>query len=84
MKTISVVLSIKPEFVYEIFVGKKRYEFRKAILKHPMDKVYIYASAPISKVVGEFEPVGVLEGSPETIWRITREFAVDGDKRGAF
>lgn len=52
-----MILSIKPEYVTEIEARRKRFEFRKAIFKQKVGKVYIYASAPVSKVVGEFELV---------------------------
>ena len=51
-----VLLSIKPEFVEKIFAGTKKYEFRKSLFKKSGVKyVVIYASAPIKRVVGEFE-----------------------------
>ena len=71
----NVVLSIKPEYVAEIKAGRKRFEFRKALFKQPVEKVYIYASSPVSKVVGEFQPVDVLQGSPEEVWAKTRKFS---------
>lgn len=59
----NAILSIKPEYVAEIKAGRKRFEFRKAIFKEPVGKVYIYASALVSMVVGEFQPVDVVKGS---------------------
>ena len=64
----NAILSIKPEYVAEIKAGRKRFEFRKAIFKEPVGKVYIYASAPVSMVVGEFQPVDVVKGSPDDVW----------------
>lgn len=71
----NVVLSIKPEYVAEIKAGRKRFEFRKAIFKQKVEKVYIYASSPVSKVVGEFQLVDVLVGTPDEIWVITQNYA---------
>lgn len=71
----NVVLSIKPEYVAEIKAGRKCFEFRKAIFKLPVEKVYIYASSPISKVVGEFEPVDVITGTPAKVWKQTCKYA---------
>lgn len=71
----NVILSIKPEYVAEIKAGRKRFEFRKTIFKEKVEKVYIYASSPISKVVGEFQPVDVIHGEPEEVWEKTRDFA---------
>lgn len=71
-----VLLSIKPEFVQKIFSGEKRFEFRKAIFKNKEVKnVVVYASKPIAKIVGEFTVETVLEDSPETIWKITKNYA---------
>ena len=39
-----VLLSIKPEFVQEIFTGKKKYEYRKAIFTRSVDKVVVYST----------------------------------------
>lgn len=71
-----VLLSIKPEFVQKIFSGEKRFEFRKAIFKNnDVKNVVVYASKPISKIVGEFTVETVLEDSPETIWELTKKYA---------
>lgn len=56
----------------EIKAGRKRFEFRKTIFKDKVEKVYIYASSPVSKVVGEFEPVDILSGTPTEIWKKTK------------
>lgn len=68
-----VLLSIKPEFAHLIFEGKKRYEFRRVIFKNPnVRKVVVYASAPIGKVIGEFEIESILSDDPPSIWNRTR------------
>lgn len=69
----NAILSIKPEYVTEIIASRKRYEYRKAVFAQPVDKVYIYASSPISKVVGEFQPVDILSGTPVSIWKQTQK-----------
>lgn len=45
------------------------------IFKQKVGKVYIYASSPVSKVVGEFEPVDVIHGEPEDVWLQTKAYA---------
>ena len=72
MKT-NIILSIKPQYVEEIKAGRKRFEFRKVIFKRKVAKVYIYASAPVGKVVGEFQPLGILSGTPSAIWKQTQK-----------
>lgn len=71
----NVILSIKPEYVAEIKARRKRFEFRKTIFKQPVEKVYIYSSSPVSKVVGEFEPVDVITGTPGDVWKQTGKYA---------
>ena len=71
-----VLLSIKPEFVKKIFSGEKRYEFRKVIFKSKDIKtVVIYASSPISKIVGELTIETIIKDSPEMIWGQTKDYA---------
>nr|VFJ42511.1 MAG: Predicted transcriptional regulator, contains an HTH and PUA-like domains [Candidatus Kentron sp. DK] len=70
--SIAVLLSIKPEFALAIFSGEKKFEFRKAIYRdHSVSKVYVYASAPISKVIGEFQVEEIIERDLETLWQET-------------
>lgn len=69
----NVILSIKPEFVEKIFSGEKKYEYRKVLFKQKVDTVYIYASRPISKIVGEFRIEEIICDTPENIWNLTKE-----------
>lgn len=68
----NVILSIKPEFVEKIFSGEKKYEYRKVLFKQKVDTVYIYASRPICKIVGEFKIAEILCDTPEDIWKQTK------------
>ena len=72
----SVLLSIKPEFVEKIFSGLKRYEFRRVIFKSKsVNKVVVYASHPVQRVVGEFEVGGILALSRNQLWQQTKQFS---------
>ena len=71
----NAILSIKPQFVEEIKAGRKRYEYRKSVFKQPVEKVYVYASAPVSMIIGEFQPVDVIHGNPEEVWKKTKAFS---------
>lgn len=71
-----VLLSIKPEFAERIFQGIKIYEFRKALFKNrDVRKVVVYASAPVSKVIGEFEIEDILEFEKEYLWELTKDYS---------
>ncbi len=69
----NVLLSIKPIFAEIIFRGEKRFEFRKTIFKNRnIHKIIVYASAPISKVIGEFEVDDILELETSHLWEKTK------------
>jgi type I restriction enzyme S subunit len=71
-----VLLSIKPKYVKSIIEGDKRYEFRKAIFKNrEINRIYIYSSSPVKKIVGTFEIGSILEDHPIDLWDMVKEFA---------
>ncbi|MBR4624922.1 MAG: hypothetical protein IKO56_05240 [Alphaproteobacteria bacterium] len=71
-----VLLSIKPEFAEKIFDGTKKYEFRKSIFKNSdVQKVVVYASSPVQKVIGEFAIAGILNDDVDTIWKKTYRYS---------
>lgn len=70
-----ILLSINPEHVTNIINKKKIYEFRKIKCKKNIDKIVIYATAPISKVIGEVEVLDIIEDLPENVWSITGDFS---------
>lgn len=68
----AILLSINPIHVENIMNGSKRYEFRKKACKKPVDKILIYSTTPVMKVVGEAEVEAVLIDQPEIIWKKTQ------------
>lgn len=71
-----VVLSIKPQFAQQIFEGTKRFEFRRLVFKNKeVSKIVVYASAPISKVIGEFEVGNIIQKELEELWEETKDFS---------
>ena len=71
-----VLLSIKPEYVQQIFAGTKRFEYRRMIFKEKEVKtVVVYASSPVRKVVGEFTIGMIISKTPESLWLATKDFA---------
>ena len=71
----SILLSINPEYVERIFAGSKKYEFRKRLANRTVDKILMYSTAPIMKVVGEAEVVKTISSSPTALWEYTKKFA---------
>ena len=47
----AILLSIKPKFADMILDGTKRVEYRKALASVANDRIFLYATAPIKKVV---------------------------------
>lgn len=70
-----ILLSINPQHVENILNGTKKYEYRKIKCKNTVDKIVIYSTAPIMKVVGEADVEEVLEDVPEKIWDKTQKYS---------
>lgn len=71
----SILISINPEHVENIFNGSKKYEYRKIRCKQDIDKMIIYSTYPIMKVVGEAKVEKILEDSPDNIWKKTKKYS---------
>lgn len=71
----NLIISIKYQYTEKIFNREKIYELRRNFTKKQIDKIVIYESAPISRVVGEFEVEKVLHESLENLWDITKDFS---------
>lgn len=71
----SVLLSIKPEFAEKILTGEKRFEFRRVVPKRSVERVVVYASSPVCRLVGEFTVRRVVSARPAALWRLTRSHA---------
>ncbi|AFQ45246.1 hypothetical protein [Desulfosporosinus meridiei] len=70
-----MLLSINPEHVENIFNGSKQFEFRKIKCKSDVDKIVIYSTSPVMRVVGEVDLLGVIEDIPDKVWDITAEYS---------
>lgn len=68
-----ILLSINPQHVERIMNGDKIYEFRKTQCKKKVDKIVIYSTSPVMKVVGEADVADILVDDPQTIWKITEK-----------
>ncbi len=70
----NVILSIRPTFCKMIFSGQKKYEYRKRVFtRSDVDKVYIYATKPICRIVGYFTIAAMIEDNPNVMWKTTHE-----------
>lgn len=69
----AILLSINPKHVENIMNGTKRYEFRKKACKRPVNKILIYSTNPVMRVVGEAEVEDILIDDPEVVWKKTQK-----------
>ena len=66
-----IVMSIKPKYAKAIYEGRKNWEFRKApppLYKH----IFIYESAPVSKITGVVMFISSITGSPLDVHEFAR------------
>jgi predicted transcriptional regulator len=76
------LLSIHPQYADRILAGEKKVEFRRRRLADDIRLVIIYATEPVSAVVGWFEVGATIRASPSTLWERYRR--VSGIKRAAY
>lgn len=70
-----LLMSINPEHVENILAGKKKFEFRKTKCKEQIDSIVIYSTAPVMKIVAEVEVKGIIEDTPQAVWKRTADAA---------
>lgn len=71
----TILLSIHPEYVRQILAGTKKFEFRRNVAKHNVDRILIYSTSPEMKVVGSVSVLGVLKDTPQKLWQKTKGFS---------
>ena len=71
----NIILPISPIYVEKILNGQKKYEFRKKLAKKEVKKIYIYATTPVKKIVGEVEVKSKIVLPKEQLWIIAAERA---------
>lgn len=70
-----IIISINPEHVNNIINGTKRYEYRTRAARKDVNKLIIYETMPIKKIVGEAEIVEVLSLDPNILWEQTKDYS---------
>lgn len=68
----NIVLAVNPQWCERIFSGEKTFEYRKSIPALPVGGIYIYETAPVSKVVGRVLVEGIVSGTPSEVWKATK------------
>lgn len=70
-----LLMSINPQHVDNILAGTKRFEYRKTKCRKEIDSIVIYSTAPVMQVVAEVEVTGIIEDSPQSVWKKTSSAA---------
>lgn len=72
----NILMPINPKYVDKILTGNKKYEYRRVKAKRcDIEKMIIYSTSPIMRVVAEVDIEGILEDSPEKVWKITKKYS---------
>ena len=70
----NALISIRPNFCHLLLDGKKIYEYRRKVFtRSDVDKVYIYATKPICKIIGCFTIDTIITDTPSKVWSLTHE-----------
>ena len=67
-----IIISINPEHVKNIINGTKKFEYRTKAAKSDVNKIIIYETTPVKRVVAEVEIIDVLSMPPEELWKKTK------------
>ena len=59
------IFSIRPYFADAILDGSKTVELRKVAPKRPIERAWIYATAPVMRIVGHFQPGKIRDATYE-------------------
>lgn len=70
-----IIISINPKHVNNIINGTKKYEYRTKAAKKDVNKLIIYETTPIKKIVAEAEIIEVLALDPTTLWKETKSYS---------
>ena len=68
----TILLSIKPEYADLIFSGRKKYEFRKHLPRKNVDRIVVYSTSPVQRVIGEVQVLGSFAMTPDSLWEMTK------------
>lgn len=68
-----ILMPINPKYVDEILSKRKKYEYRKIKAKrNNVNKIIIYSTSPVKKVVAEVDVNAIIEENPEKLWEMTK------------
>jgi len=71
----NIILPIKSVFIDKILAEEKKYEYRKKLCQKEINKIYMYATAPVKMIIGEAEVITKISMNKEELWRETYRYA---------
>jgi predicted transcriptional regulator len=71
----AVLISLLPKYAQQIVTGKKRVEFRRTWTRKPVALLALYATSPVSRVIGVAHVRRVIEAPPTALWRFAQEYS---------
>ncbi len=71
----TILLPIRPEYANKIIEQTKLFEYRKNICKRKIDKIIIYSTSPVKRIVAEVEVKSVLSNTPSKLWNETKQYS---------
>lgn len=74
-RKVKIILPIKPCYVEKILSGEKRFEYRKVMPKKNIDKIIIYSTSPVCRVVGEVDVLGIIFDDVYKVWNMTKDYS---------
>jgi predicted transcriptional regulator len=84
MPTRAALISIHPAHAEKIFSGTKKLEFRRRWTTRSVTTLFIYATAPIQRIVGFATIAGITQGTPSQLWRLSRQLDGGVSRRELF
>lgn len=69
----AIIISINPIHVENIINGTKKYEYRTKVAKKDIDKIIIYSTYPVMKVIAVVDIIDIVKGTPSELWDMTKD-----------
>ena len=74
-KMCTILLPIKPEYANKIVDQTKLYEYRKNVCKRDIDKIVIYSTSPVKRIIAEVEVKSIISNTPNKLWDETKQYS---------
>lgn len=78
------LISIHPVYAAMLLSGEKKLEFRRRWSARSVETLFIYATAPVQRIVGFAKVARVTQGTPTQLWRLTKEMKGGVTRRKLF